>query len=366
MSLILKQFEKNIVEGKFSRDTAQEEAVESLSLLQDRVTLKHNRKINHFLKGLFNKAHSRSTNGIYIWGDVGRGKTYLMDLFFETLSLRKKMRIHFHRLMYKIHTDLKLIAGKADPIAWVARKLAADVEVLCIDEFFVKDIGDAMILGAFLDELCTCGVSLLITSNVEPRDLYLNGLQRKNFLPAIETIYEYCDVLRLESCTDYRFRKLEKSKVYFIHDDKTTKSSLEEIFNGLLSPNEEFFESTHLVIQNRKILAYRYSHNTVWFSFRELCDGPRSQNDYIQISKEYHTVIIENIPELTEDRENMTRRFISLVDEFYDRNVKLIVSAEKPIHELYSGRDLVFEFERTRSRLVEMQSKDYLSNPRTP
>ena len=268
--------------------------------------------------------------------------------------------------MYKIHTDLKLIAGKADPIAWVARKLAADVEVLCIDEFFVKDIGDAMILGAFLDELCTCGVSLLITSNVEPRDLYLNGLQRTNFLPAIETIYEYCDVLRLESCTDYRFRKLEKSKVYFIHDDKTTKSRLEEIFNGLLSPNEEFFESTHLVIQNRKILAYRYSHNTVWFSFRELCDGPRSQNDYIQISKEYHTVIIENIPELTEDRENMTRRFISLVDEFYDRNVKLIVSAEKPIHELYSGRDLVFEFERTRSRLVEMQSKDYLSNPRTP
>ena len=366
MSLILKQFEKNIVEGKFSRDTAQEEAVASLSLLQERVTLKHNRKINHFFKGLLNKAHSRSTNGIYIWGDVGRGKTYLMDLFFETLSLRKKMRIHFHRLMYKIHTDLKLLAGKADPIAWVARKLAADVEVLCIDEFFVKDIGDAMILGAFLDELCKCGVSLLITSNVEPRDLYLNGLQRTNFLPAIETIYEYCDVLRLDSCTDYRFRELEKSTVYFIHDDKTTKSSLEEIFNGLLSPNEEFFESTHLVIQNRKILAYRYSHNTVWFSFRELCDGPRSQNDYIQISKEYHTVIIENIPELTEDRENMTRRFISLVDEFYDRNVKLIVSAEKPIHKLYSGRDLVFEFERTRSRLVEMQSKDYLSNPRTP
>ena len=248
----------------------------------------------------------------------------------------------------------------------MARKLAADVEVLCIDEFFVKDIGDAMILGAFLDELCKCGVSLLITSNVEPRDLYLNGLQRTNFLPAIETIYEYCDVLRLDSYTDYRFRELEKSTVYFIHDDKTTKSSLEEIFNGLLSPNEEFFESTHLVIQNRKILAYRYSHNTVWFSFRELCDGPRSQNDYIQISKEYHTVIIENIPELTEDRENMTRRFISLVDEFYDRNVKLIVSAEKPVHELYYGRDLVFEFERTRSRLVEMQSKDYLSKPRTP
>ncbi len=363
---MLKQFEKNIVEGKFSRDTAQEEVVESLSRLQDRVTLKHNRKINHFLKGLLNKANSRSTNGIYIWGDVGRGKTYLMDLFFETLSLRKKMRIHFHRLMYKIHTDLKLLAGKADPIAWMVRKLAADVEVLCIDEFFVKDIGDAMILSSFLEELCKCGVSLLITSNVEPRDLYLNGLQRTNFLPAIETIYEYCDVIRLDSCTDYRFRELEKSTVYFIHDDKTTKSSLEKIFNGLLSPNEEFFESTHLVIQNRKILAYRYSHNTVWFSFRALCDGPRSQNDYIQISKEYHTVIIENIPELTEDRENMTRRFISLVDEFYDRNVKLVVSAEKPVHKLYSGRDLVFEFERTQSRLVEMQSKHYLSKPRTP
>jgi len=295
--------------------------------------------------------------GLYLWGGVGRGKTYLMDLFHETVPV-SKLRLHFHRFMHRVHADLRAVGGTRDPLRQVAAKLAAEARVLCFDEFFVSDIGDAMILAELLDQIFRRGVCLVATSNIAPGGLYENGLQRRRFLPAIALLEQHTDIHHLDAGVDYRLRLLEQAELYHQPLGEAAEASLRTSFERLI--NGPALAGEVLEIEGRPIPARFTCDDVVWFEFAALCEGPRGQADYIELARLYHAVVLSNVPQLTSRWEEAARRFIALVDEFYDRKVKLIISAAVPIAELYVGERLRFEFERTRSRLLEMQSADYL------
>lgn len=299
--------------------------------------------------------------GLYLWGNVGRGKTFLMDLFFATLPIEKKARIHFHRMMADVHRRLKAHGDIEDPLDRVAAEFARQTRVLCFDEFFVSDIADAMLLGRLLDGMFRRGVTLVTTSNSPPQDLYRNGLQRDRFLPAIKLLEAHTQVLKLDGDTDYRLRLLQKAGTYLTPADNDAFAKLKLFFLEIASG--EIIESQLLDILGRRIRTERCAKGVAWFDFEDICDGPRSQQDYIEIARWYPTVIVSKVPVLSVDLENQARRFIAMVDEFYDRKVKLLVSAAAPIESLYSGKKLVFEFQRTTSRLIEMQSTAYLHAP---
>ena len=296
--------------------------------------------------------------GIYLWGGVGGGKTFLMDLFYSSLNIRKKKRIHFHRMMHDIHARLKKLENTEDPLEQIAADIAAETRVLCFDEFFVSDIGDAMILGKLLDGLFRHGVTLVATSNARPADLYRNGLQRKRFLPAIALLEKYTRVVHLDSGTDYRLQLLQQAGTYMTPGGDEATAKLRHYFDEIASG--DIIEDHVLQILGRDVQTARCAKGVAWFDFVDICDGPRSQDDYIEIARWYPTVIVSDIPALNRELENSARRFIALVDEFYDRRVKLIISAAADVDDLYTGERLQFEFQRTASRLVEMQSNDYL------
>ncbi len=319
------------------------------------------------MSGLFNFSSTKTPElGLYLWGGVGRGKTYLMDIFYESLPFEKKMRVHFHRFMRRVHRELTTLDNQKNPLDIVAKRLADDAKIICFDEFFVSDITDAMILAALLEALFKNGVAFVATSNIVPNDLYRDGLQRVRFLPAIDLLNKHTEVINVDGGTDYRLRVLEQAELYHWPLDEFADTSLTASFQSLVPDIYKIIKDTAINIEGRAIQARFLCEDVVWFDFMALCDGPRSQNDYIVIATEFHQVLISDIPELAEYQEDHARRFINLVDEFYDRSVKLIISAEKSIHELYSGRRLTFEFERTQSRLLEMQSHDYLSRPHKP
>ena len=302
--------------------------------------------------------------GLYMYGGVGRGKTYLMDLFFECLPFEQKLRMHFHRFMRRAHDELRRLAGERDPLQGAADAIAAEARVICFDEFFVSDITDAMILGELLAALFGRGVTLVATSNVAPRDLYRDGLQRRRFLPAIDLLERHTEVLHMDGGIDHRLRTLTQAELYYSPLGADAERALAERFEALApdSPSDPGARArTALEIEGRQIPARAVADDVAWFDFAALCEGPRSQNDYIELAREFHAVLVAGVPRFTTDREDAARRFISLVDEFYDRGVKLILSAEAPIAELYAGQRLVFEFERTASRLLEMQSHAYLA-----
>jgi cell division protein ZapE len=299
--------------------------------------------------------------GLYLWGGVGRGKTFLMDLFFETLAIDRKRRVHFHRMMQDVHQRLQALDDIEDPLDAVARDIATDTRVLCFDEFFVSDIGDAMILGRLLDGLFRRGVTLVATSNTEPGDLYRNGLQRQRFLPAIEALNKHTQVVHMGGETDYRLRLLRQAGTFLTPDDESAQDKLRSFFRE--SASSQIEEGRALEVNGRELQVRCCAKGIAWFDFMALCDGPRSHADYIEIARWYPTVIISGVPELDATSENQARRFIALVDEFYDRRVKLIVSADREADELYVGKRLQFEFERTVSRLLEMQSSEYLHLP---
>lgn len=315
------------------------------------------------LQRWFGKANDAVVQGLYIWGTVGRGKTLLMDLFCECLPKGRVLRMHFHRFMRRVHDGLRVHAGVADPLLKVADEFAKEADVLCFDEFFVSDIGDAMILAELMRGLFNRGVVLVATSNVEPKGLYENGLQRSRFLPAIDLLNQYCEVVEIEAGQDFRLRTLVQAEIYHHPLNAEAEQSLQRSFAALAAATIE--ERAVLRIEGRDIATKRLSAGMVWFAFADLCEGPRSQNDYIELATLYHTVFISNIPILDQQKEDAARRFISLVDEFYDRGVKLVLSAAAPVHELYQGQRLTFEFERTQSRLLEMQSEDYLAGSHT-
>ena len=301
--------------------------------------------------------------GLYLWGDVGRGKTYLMDLFHETLPVARKRRFHFHRFMQHVHAELRDLEGRTDPLKTVADRFAADARVLCFDEFFVSDIGDAMILGELLKHLFERRVTLVATSNVAPAKLYENGLQRRRFLPAIELIERHTDVMHVGGETDYRLQVLRRGDIY--RTDGRTEDLLESF---LALCHADPAENEDLMINDRPVRARYCAEDAVWFDFEALCEGPRSQNDYIELARLFSTVVVYGVPifNVESESENAARRFISLVDEFYDRNVKVLFSAAAPVDALYGGSLLTMEFERTRSRIVEMQSDAYLQRMHRP
>jgi cell division protein ZapE len=304
-----------------------------------------------------------ATLGLYLWGGVGRGKTWMMDLFFDSLPFEEKQRIHFHRFMARVHAALKENKDEVDPLKEIARQWAEKCRLLCFDEFFVSDIADAMLLAGLLESLFEHGVILVATSNVQPDDLYRDGLQRARFVPAIEMIKKHARSLHINGETDYRLRILKKSEIYHYPLDDGSDQILMDSFHSM-SGGCELDKS--LEINGRSLRARMRGDGIIWFDFEELCEKLRSTSDYIEISRSFNTVLISGLPVLGESHSDAARRFINLVDEFYDRNVKLLMSAETGVDEIYEGARLAFEFQRTSSRLTEMQSHQYLAKPHLP
>ena len=352
-----RRYARLIESGAYQPDPAQAAAVAAMQRVHDALTAPG--RATH--RRLFRRHHAwRAVQGLYLWGGVGRGKTWLMDQFFDSLPFAEKQRTHFHRFMLQVHEARKAYLEEQDPVALVAEAIARRTRVLCFDEFFVSDIADAMILGRLTEVLFREGVTLVATSNVAPDDLYRDGLQRERFLPAIARLKAHCEVMHLDSPTDFRLRTLRRIRLY--HDggaaaDAELAPWFERLNDG---PGEA---DAQLEVLGRPLRCRRLGGNVAWFDFAELCDTPRAAADYIALGRHFNTVLISGLPQLDASREDAARRFIHLVDEFYDRGVKLILGAEVPREQLYAGNRLRFEFQRTQSRLIEMQSEEYLAAP---
>ncbi len=301
-----------------------------------------------------------TTRGLYLWGGVGRGKTWLVDLFYESLPVQRKQRIHFHRFMQRVHADLRQLGNRSDPLPQVATGWASECRVLCLDEFFVSDIADAMLLGGLLEALFERGVTLVTTSNLAPDELYRDGLQRAKFLPAITLLKRHTRVLHLAGDTDFRLRILEQSPVFHWPLDEDAEAALARSFDRMAAGCEL---EPRLEVNERTLAPRRRGDGIIWFDFDELCRKPRGSVDYIELARRFNTVLISGVPQLGEADSNADRRMIVMVDEFYDHGVKLLLSAAVPVETLYTGRRLQFEFQRTASRLAEMQTHEYLARP---
>jgi cell division protein ZapE len=313
------------------------------------------------LKSLLGNEPPEAVPGLYLWGTVGRGKTFLMDLFAASLPHGVVLRRHFHRFMGEVHASLREQGERQNPLIEVAAGIAARCRVLCLDEFLVNDIGDAMILSGLLDALFARGVSLVTTSNTAPANLYKDGLQRARFLPAIALIEQRCHVVEMASSRDWRLRALTQAPVYLTPPGAEAHRALERIFASQAGDTVE--QDGVLRINGRDIPFHKRADGILWFEFAALCEGPRAVADYIALAKAGPAIIIANVPQFTLYSDDAAKRFVQLVDEFYDRHVKLVLSAAAPITELYDGERLRAEFGRTESRLIEMQSEEYLAQP---
>jgi cell division protein ZapE len=303
--------------------------------------------------------------GLYLWGGVGRGKTFLMDAFYACLPYQRKRRIHFHNFMAEVHHEMKVLAGADDPLIALADNIAKSTRMLCLDEFHVDDIADAMILGRLVTALFERGVVLMTTSNYPPDGLYPDGLQRSNFLPVIELLKRELKVLYIDSGNDYRLRALTREPLFLVANDAAgdaaNEARLEELFDRI--GGETRRDGSHAVVRGRPIPAERIARNAVWFDFRELCAGAHAQEDYLEIAHRFPTVFLSHIPQLTADRSAEARRFTWLIDVLYDCNVRLVASAAVPLEELFTGGAASGETSRTISRLTEMQTQIYLQLP---
>ena len=367
----LERYQQDLESGRILPDSSQTMATEKLQQVYQRLEARRSQRPS-LMKSLLRHlrgAPLTPVKGLYLWGGVGRGKTYLMDLFYHCLPGERKLRMHFHRFMQMVHRQLHANQGKgeAEPLARVAEDIAGRTDVICFDEFFVSDIGDAMIMANLLEHLFAAGVTLVATSNIAPERLYENGLQRKSFLPAIALIQAHTDVMNMDGELDYRLRRLEQAEIYHSPLDDESRARMRVCFEELAS-GQEVEQDCQLEILGRDIHALCCAEGLVWFDFNALCEGPRSTADYIEIAQLFHTVLLSEVPVMAaraHDRDR-ARRFISIVDEFYDHNVKLIISAAAPVQSLYQGKDLAFPFQRTVSRLQEMQSHDYLAREHRP
>lgn len=358
------RYEAALNNGSIEADSAQAQAVDALQGIHDGLISKPPSSNGG---GLLRRKRSTTwprVDGLYLWGGVGRGKTYLMDTFFASLPFPQKLRTHFHRFMLQVHNERRRFLDEQDPVALIAERIARETRVLCFDEFFVSDIADAMILGRLTEVLFREGVTLVTTSNVAPDDLYRDGLQRARFLPSIDRIKTHCRVMELTSPTDFRLRTLERVPLYLHPCDEQAMTTLSDEFSEL-APTQSTGHVT-LTINGRDVEAMGAVDDVVWFSFAELCQSARSAADYIEIAREYHTVLLSHVPQMDANLEDSARRFVHLVDEFYDHGVKLVIAADVALDELYAGKKLVFEFQRTGSRLIEMQSREYLAQPHQP
>ncbi|HBC7429411.1 TPA: AFG1 family ATPase [Providencia rettgeri] len=365
------RYQQALADGNYQPDDVQKLAVERLDKIYQQLvnaaTLTSQDKPSG-LKQRFSRLLGKtpvvsvaSVQGLYMWGGVGRGKTWLMDMFYESLPGTRKLRLHFHRFMKKVQEDLMALQGQENPLDIIADEFKKQTDVLCFDEFFVSDITDAMILGTLLEGLFARGITLVATSNIIPDNLYRNGLQRARFLPAIEQIKKYCDVMNVDAGIDYRLRTLTQAHLFLSPINAQNRQHLDEVFVKLAGKQGD--EYPVLEVNHRKMQAIRSAEGVLAVEFKVLCEEPRSQNDYIYLSNCYHTVLLYNVPVMGTKDENPARRFLALIDEFYERKVKLVINAEVPMESLYQGQLLAFEYQRCLSRLQEMQSEEYLKIP---
>jgi len=360
-------YEADLKKANFRQDSSQRLAVEHLQSLFEELQKPIEVKSGFFEKIFKKDQLQQPIKGLYFWGGVGRGKTYLVDTFYHCLTLKaqvEKKRIHFHVFMQEVHQQLKMLKDKKDPLKLVAEKMVLQkdgrLRVLCFDEFVVADVADAVILGKLMTYLFSMGVTLVATSNAEPKNLYPHGLQRDLLLPAIDLIYQHTDVVNIDGGVDYRLAFLEKADIYF---SPITEESIKGLAYNFSQLAPEPGKLKHIImVLGREIQTKQWADGIVWFEFNHICETARSQNDYIELARRFHTILIEGIPIFDQYKEDSARRLINLVDVLYDHNVKLIISAETTAEQLYIGRNpqVKFEFERTASRLAEMQSKSYL------
>ena len=350
--------ETALAQRGYALDAAQEQAAARLQqLYQDWIDYKVQRS-NALMKLLVRPPVPR---GVYLWGDVGRGKSFLMDAFFATVPLIRKARVHFHEFMRGVHAELHELKGMAEPLDEVARRVAKRHRLICFDEFHVSDIADAMILYRLLDRLFELNIGFVITSNYAPDALYPDGLHRDRMLPAIELLKGRLDVVHVDGGVDYRRRAMERIEAYLAPWGEEAERTLTAAFERVAETEDD---DPVLTIESRSLRARRRAGGVVWFDFAVLCGGPRSQNDYLEIAAQFHTVVLSNVPRMSAGHAAEARRFTWLVDVLYDHRVKLLLSAEAAAAELYPAGALANEFARTVSRLEEMQSREYLESPR--
>lgn len=366
------RYQKAISDGTHQPDDVQKEAVTRLQAIYQALTAE--KPPTDQPKGLMarvgkllgkkEEAGRAPVRGLYMWGGVGRGKTWLMDLFYHSLPGERKQRLHFHRFMLRVHEELTALQGQTDPLETLADRFKAETDVLCFDEFFVSDITDAMLLGGLMKALFARGITLVATSNIPPDELYRNGLQRARFLPAIDAIKQHCDIMNVDAGVDYRLRTLTQAHLWLSPLNNETQQQMDNLWLALAGEKRQ--TGPVLEINHRPLPTLGVANQTLAVSFHTLCVDARSQHDYIALSRLYHTVMLFNVPVMTPLMESEARRFIALVDEFYERHVKLVISAAVPLYEVYQGERLKFEFQRCLSRLQEMQSEEYLKQKHMP
>jgi cell division protein ZapE len=358
MSSVEQLYRHQLAERGYRADEAQLHAVAALSRCEREWADYKARRGNALAKLIVRPPIPR---GVYMWGGVGRGKSFLMDCFFQAVPLTRKTRLHFHEFMREVHRELQELKGTADPLDELGRRIARRFRLICFDEFHVADVTDAMILHRLLDALFANRVSIVATSNFHPDDLYPNGLHRDRILPAIELLKAKLEVVNVDAGTDYRRRTLQTLPMLHTPLGPEADAALEEAFESLREARDE---PPVLNIEHREIRAVRRAGGVVWFDFRTLCGGPRSQNDYLELASRFHTVLLSNVPQMPPRLASEARRFTWLVDVLYDRRVKLILSTAVPPEQLYTEGPLAHEFPRTVSRLSEMQSAEYLAEQR--
>ncbi len=355
---VLAAYEAELKQRGYASDPAQLRAVLALERCAAEWTAYKRKRSNGFKK-LINRPDI--PKGVYMHGGVGRGKSFLMDCFFNAVPLQRKVRLHFHEFMREVHRELADLQGTQNPLSVLGQRMAQKYRLICFDEFHVSDVTDAMILHRLLDSLFKNGVGMVTTSNFHPDGLYPNGLHRDRILPAIELLKTHLDVIGVDNGTDYRRSTLQQLETYNQPLNQQAEAALQRAFERLAETHDE---SPVLHIEARDIRALRKAGGVVWFDFKQLCGGPRSQNDYLEIATQFHTVILSNVPRLPVNMASEARRFTWLVDVLYDRRVKLIISAAVPPEQLYTEGPLAHEFARTVSRLIEMQSAEFLMQER--
>jgi len=348
------RYSQALASGQFLPDEAQAQAVQEL----DRVWHELIHRYKASKKAFRRFRRQTAPRGVYMWGGVGRGKTWLMDQFFESIPFRRKLRMHFHHFMQHVHRELNKLSGQRNPLDLVADQIYKDAVIICFDEFFVSNVTDAMILSDLFQKLFQRGITLVATSNIAPDGLYKNGIHRDRFLPTIEMVKKNCVVLNVDAGVDYRLRVLKQAQLFKAPLSHEAQQWIAQRFSALTQTQVQSQES--IIINNRIVETIGHTEDVLWCEFSELCLKPRSPSDFIEIANIYNTVLVSNVPHLTDQINDATRRFIYLVDEFYDRGVKLLLTSQDDIINIYQGEKLAFEIERTRSRLLEMQSDEYL------
>ncbi|PXX47298.1 cell division protein ZapE [Undibacterium pigrum] len=351
---VIEYYQDALSQRGFQADEAQKRAVDRLQTAYEEWVEYKSKRANKFTRLITRPEVPR---GVYMWGGVGRGKSFLMDSFFSVVPVVRKARLHFHEFMRAVHRQLDELKGVADPLDEVARRIAKKYRLICFDEFHVSDVADAMLLYNLLNALFENGVSFVMTSNYQPDTLYPDGLHRDRMLPTIALLKEKLDILNVDSGNDYRKRALEQVQAYMTPLNAATDKALRDSFARVAETSDE---DPHVDIEGRKLKSLRRAGSAIWFDFATLCGGPRSQNDYLEIASRFHTVILSSVPRMSAAMSSEARRFTWLIDVFYDNKVKLIMSAEVPPEELYTNGTLSNEFHRTVSRIIEMQSKEYM------